>query len=110
MKNFDSRTYNVNDFLEWDRTKRLVLNAFFQRRNVWNPKAKMFLMDTIFRGKPIPKIFLRQQIDVKTKQSTREIVDGQQRVRTILSFVGDQFAVSKKMNTEYGGLRFSELP
>jgi hypothetical protein len=67
-------------------------------------------MDTILRGKPIPKIFIRQRINVSTKTSTRDVVDGQQRLRTILSFIKDGFIVSKRQNPDYGGLRFSQLP
>ena len=85
MKSFDSRTYSINDFVEWDGQKQLVLNPRFQRRAVWSEKAKSYLIDTIIRGKPIPKIFIRQKLNVTTKTSLREVVDGQQRLRTILS-------------------------
>jgi hypothetical protein len=29
---FDSRTYSVNDFVEWDKQRQLELNPAFQRR------------------------------------------------------------------------------
>src|ERR1700681_177757 len=77
MKSFDSRAYSINDFVEWDKQKQLELNPSFQRRQVWSDKAKSYLMDTILRGKPIPKIFIRQKINVTTKKSLREVVDGQ---------------------------------
>ncbi len=83
MKNYDSRTYSLNDFVAWDRQKELVLNPAFQRRAIWNDKAKSYLIDTVLRGKPIPKLFIRQKINVTTKTSIREVVDGQQRLRTI---------------------------
>lgn len=110
MKSYDSRTYSINDFVEWDAGKQLELNPRFQRRPVWTDKAKSFLIDTILRGKPIPKVFIRQKINVTTKTSVREVVDGQQRLRTILSFIKDGFIVSKRQNAEYGGILFSQLP
>lgn len=110
MKSFDSRTYSINDFVEWDSQKQLVLNPSFQRRSVWSDKAKSYLIDTILRGKPIPKVFIRQKLNVTTKLSIREVVDGQQRLRTILSFVRDGFAVGRGQHPEFGGLRFSQLP
>jgi hypothetical protein len=110
MKSFDSRTYSINDFVEWDKNKQLELNPFFQRRPVWSDKAKSYLIDTILRGKPIPKIFIRQKINVTTKTSAREVVDGQQRLRTILSFIKDGFVVSRRHNPDYGAKRFSQLP
>jgi hypothetical protein len=47
---------------------------------------------------------------VSTKTSIREVVDGQQRLRTILSFIKDGFCVSKRQNPDSGGLLFSQLP
>jgi len=67
-------------------------------------------MDSVVRGKPIPKIFIRQDIDPKTKKTVREVVDGQQRLRTIFSFLQDGFKMSKAHSTEYGGKFYSELP
>lgn len=110
MKSFDSRTYSIHDFVEWDGQKQIVLNPQFQRRAVWTEKAKSYLIDTIIRGKPIPKIFIRQKINVTTKQSVREVVDGQQRIRTILSFVKDAFPLARTQHPEFGGMRFSQLP
>lgn len=110
MKSYDSRTYSINDFVEWDAAKQLELNPRFQRRPVWTDKAKSFLIDTVLRGKPIPKVFIRQKINVTTKTSVREVVDGQQRLRTILSFIKDGFVVNKKQNAACGGLLFSQLP
>jgi hypothetical protein len=66
-------------------------------------------MDTIIRGLPIPKVFIRQKINVTTRNSIREVVDGQQRLRTILSFLNDGFKISKKHNPKYGGYYFSQL-
>lgn len=110
MKSYDSRTYSINDFVEWDAGKQLELNPKFQRRPVWTDKAKSFLIDTILRGKPIPKIFIRQKINVTTKTSIREVVDGQQRLRTILSYIKDGFVVNKQQNPIHGGILFSRLP
>ena len=110
MKSFDSRVYSINDFVEWDKTGQLELNPFFQRRPVWSDNAKSYLIDTVLRGKPIPKIFIRQKLNVTTKKASREVVDGQQRLRTILSFIQDGFVVSRRQNRENGGQHFSQLP
>lgn len=109
MKNFDSRTYSINDFLEWNEKKQLQLSPKFQRKSIWTDDARSYLIDTIIRGKPIPKIFIRQTLNVSTRQSVREVVDGQQRLRTIISFINDGFAINKKHNEKYGGYYFSQL-
>lgn len=100
--------YRISDFLDWNREKRLNLNPDFQRGSVWNPAARTFLIDTILRQLPIPKVYLRTIIDVRSKRSIREIVDGQQRIRAILDFADDKFALSKRAN-EFEGLRYSDL-
>lgn len=110
MKNFDSRTYSINDFIEWEERDQLVISPKFQRRSVWSPQAKSYLIDTILRDKPLPKIFIRATTDPRTRKTVREIVDGQQRMRTILSFVKDGFRISKVHSEEFGGMTYSELP
>ena len=110
MERFDSRAYSVNDFREWNERKELVLQPKFQRRNIWSDKARSYLIDTIVQGKPIPKIFMRQEIHPKTRKTRREIVDGQQRLRTIFSFLDDGFKISKIHSQKYGRQYFSQLP
>jgi len=124
MKTLDlTRTlYTVSDFISWQKNKTLVLSPSFQRRPVWNSGAKSFLIDTIMRGLPIPIIFLRdQKTDLKTLQAKREVIDGQQRIRTILSFicpdeldnydlVNDFFTIKKVHNKEFANKTFGELP
>lgn len=108
-KTYESRTYSISDFVEWEKNGQLELNPRFQRRAVWTDKAKSYLLDTILRGKPIPKVFIRQTVNVSTKTSMREVVDGQQRLRAILSYIKDGFVVSKEQNPEFGGVPFSQL-
>ena len=80
--------YRVSDFLSWQRTKTLVLSPSFQRRPVWRPGAKSYLIDTIVRGLPIPIIFLRDQMsDLTSLEPKREVVDGQQRIRTLIAYI-----------------------
>lgn len=111
MNNINARTYTISDFIQWNSKNELVISPKYQRNSVWNDDARSYLMDTILRGMPIPPIFLRIKIDIPTKKSFKEIIDGQQRIRTILDFVENEgFKVKKNHNDEFGGLKFSELP
>ena len=101
--------YRVADFLEWYAKKLLILNPEFQRRSVWTVSAKILLIDTILRQYPIPKVYIRTKIDVRTKTAIGEVVDGQQRLRTIIEFTEDKFSLSKRAK-EYSGLRYSSMP
>lgn len=109
QQQFSTRNYSVRDFEEWNDRNELVLAPKFQRRDVWNPKAKSYLIDTIIRGKPIPKLYMRQSVVPAGRRTTREIVDGQQRLRAVLSFVKDGFKISRAHHQEFGGHLFSEL-
>jgi len=106
---FNTRNYSIRDFDEWNTRNELVLQPKFQRRDVWSDKARSYLIDTIIRGKPIPKIYMRQDTNPKTRRTTREIVDGQQRLATVLSFLKDGFRISKSHHEDYGGMAFSDL-
>lgn len=108
MKNFDTRTYNVSDFIEWDETNLLELSPDFQRRYVWSEKAKSYLIDTIIRGKPIPKIIIQQKL--QGKRNIRIVVDGQQRLRTLLGFYNGDFKISRVHNKEFANKTYDQLP
>lgn len=105
----DLQQYTVADFMEWSEKSQLKLNPDFQRGSVWPPAARTYLIDTILRRLPVPKIYVRTKVDLQTKRSFREVVDGQQRLRAILDFGNDKFALGPRAG-EYAGKRYSDLP
>lgn len=119
-RNISRTNYKINDFLSFQRNGSLVLSPMFQRRPVWPKIAKSYLIDTIVRGLPIPIIFLREHTDLQTLEPKREVVDGQQRLRTIISFiepslltdynpVNDDFVVIKSHNEDIARKKFDTL-
>ncbi|RKE23944.1 uncharacterized protein DUF262 [Paraburkholderia sp. BL23I1N1] len=121
MKTVTKTVFKVGDFVSWAQAGNLDLQPIFQRRPVWKAGAKSYLIDTVIRGLPIPIVFLRDRLALQSIITTREVVDGQQRLRTILSFINsslvqdysveqDEFKLSKLHNEEFGGMSFSELP
>lgn len=100
--------YRIADFLAWHGDGLLILNPSFQRGPVWRASARIFLIDTILRGFPIPKIFIRTHIDAVTKKTRREVVDGQQRLRAIIDFANDKLRLSAKAQ-EFKGKTYSSL-
>ena len=103
-------TYNVADLHEWFQRKNLILQPKFQRRNVWSDYARSYLIDTILRSLPVPKLIIRQNIDLTTGRSIREVVDGQQRLKAVFDFLKGDLTVFKMHNDQYYGLKFEELP
>lgn len=112
--------FTVGQFLNWQRSKALTLQPMFQRREVWSKKSKSMLVDTVVRGLPMPLVFLRQCQDLDTLETRYEVVDGQQRLRTLLAFIDpncienldpdrDEFVVQKTHNKSIAGVRFQKL-
>ena len=66
--------------------KTLIIEPDFQRNKVWNPKQKCELVESILMGIPIPIMYLFEQKDGK-----RQVVDGRQRITTIIEFLNNDF-------------------
>lgn len=109
MERVSTRIISVNDFREWNQNSLLDLAPKFQRRSVWSDKARSYLIDTMLRELPVPKLYMVQKID-DSGRTIREIVDGQQRIRTALSYLDDGFPVmSVHGGEEFGRKYFSGL-
>lgn len=106
----DVVSYAVSDFIAWEQRNELNLSPSYQRNPVWNEKAKSYLIDTILRGLVIPPVFLKQTFDIDKKITYKEVVDGQQRIRTILQFQDNTFKISKMHNEMYAGMYYDDLP
>jgi 5-methylcytosine-specific restriction endonuclease McrA len=87
---------------------RIDTNPDYQRPYVWGPSQKQLLIDTILRDYDVPKLYLHQK-----SEKEYEVIDGQQRIRTIWDFYDDKFAISSSAEPVKGynvaGLKFSEL-
>lgn len=115
-------TYRVSDFVSWKRAGTLELSPSFQRRPVWKSGAKSFLIDTTVRGLPMPIIILREhKANLNKLEPSREVVDGQQRLRAIFTYIDpsllkdykkerDAFEVEANHNASLAGKTFSQLP
>src|SRR5690348_4466125 len=87
IMNITRTMYKVSDFLSWQRSGQLDLRPPFQRGSVWSKRAKSYFIDTLLRGFAVPIIFLQDETDPKTYEIKRLVVDGQQRLRTVLAYV-----------------------
>lgn len=105
----DTKAFSINDFLNWYDNDELTLSPKYQRNAVWSNNAKSYLIDTILRGFPIPQIFLRLSIDTTTRKTTREIIDGQQRIRSIIDFTENRFSILPSHNAEFGKKFYNDL-
>lgn len=108
MKGSTPQHYTIADFLKWNDDHELVLNPKFQRGPVWPSAARTYLIDSIIRGYPIPKLLIRTKVDRATRRTIRDVVDGQQRLRTIIDFASDKLVLGPKAG-EFKGKRYRDL-
>ena len=87
----------------------LVVNEEYQRApRLWPSGPRSYFIDTILNEFPFPKLYFYEFLD-RNRKTKREIVDGQQRVLTIVDFIADKFRLNA-VSADYPGRRFSELP
>lgn len=99
-------TMSVSAVMSWLNHETINLNPAYQRDSVWKKDQKVYLIDTIIRGYDIPKLYI-----LKLKDDTYDVVDGQQRIRSLNEFLNDKFALSASgYEGEHSGKKFSQLP
>jgi hypothetical protein len=91
MERVDYQPLIVQDLVNWDQHNELNLKPWYQRRSVWTPPQRAYLLNTLFEQKPIPTLYFRHSVDLEQDKSLREVVDGQQRIRAILDYVKNEF-------------------
>jgi hypothetical protein len=103
--------FTVADYCKSMKRNEIVVNKDYQRSDkVWPPAARSYLIETILKGFPIPKLYLYQITDVKSRETHKEIVDGQQRSMAVFGFYNDEFKVSKSAeNEDIQDRKYSEL-
>lgn len=80
----DSYSMSIGEIINLYRDEDLILNPAFQRLFRWNDAQKTKFIESILIGIPIPQIFVAQQ-----SGGQWTIVDGVQRVSTLLQLTGN---------------------
>jgi hypothetical protein len=94
--------------VDLDSRGLLDLDPPYQRRSVWNQAFRDRFIDTILNGYPIPPIFLHREIDAEGL-STYHVIDGRQRLETVLQYVRGAFPTPESY-TPLAGQFFRDLP
>ncbi|MCO6515598.1 MAG: DUF262 domain-containing protein [Snodgrassella sp.] len=79
----DSYPMSIGELANLYDDNELDINPEFQRLYRWNSTQKSRLIESIFLGIPLPSIFVSQRDD-----GIWDVVDGLQRIATILAFMG----------------------
>lgn len=109
MQKPNRASYTAAEFLDWTSSKALVLSPKFQRRGVWQPAARSFFIDTLLRSMPVPPVYFRMSQSPQKDKIVREVIDGQQRISSVVSYLRDEFALSGVSVSTWKGKKFSQL-
>lgn len=94
----------VTELLENLRNEAFFVDDSFQRRLVWTERQKARLIQTVLMGYPMPEIYLWQQpANPESGKQKHSIVDGQQRLTTLLQFTANEWALQAKYLDEVVG-------
>lgn len=69
----------------------LIINPDFQRKLVWKKQHKYHFIETILKNFPFPEVYIASSsIDVENLLASEIVVDGQQRLSTIVDYIKGQ--------------------
>lgn len=88
---------------------KLILAPDFQRRFVWTQEHQEQFIDTILKGLPFPEIYTYDSgYDSEKILTTESVIDGQQRLTTILNYISNSFKHELKLVKKFSELTDSE--
>ena len=95
-------TWAIDNFADKARKNDLDTDPIYQREFVWNNAQCQMLINSILMGIPLPSIILHEI--KKDGKSSYQIIDGKQRLTTILRFIGAYPKGLDFMKTKIDGL------
>lgn len=114
---FDSYDMTIRQIFEMYSEGLIYVPPEYQRQFVWNEQRESELIESIFLGIPVPSLFMATNSD-----ATWEIVDGVQRISSIVHFLGGEDFLDKidrkntlkisglEKLTNFNGLTYNDLP
>lgn len=104
--NYDTKEYPIEVILS-KYSKEEIYVPPYQRDFIWKPKQKACFIESLFLGVPIMPIF----VSVAGDDAELEIIDGSQRIRTIVDYCNDRLKLQglEKL-TMLNDTYFSDLP
>jgi hypothetical protein len=107
-----SRTDQIRLDVLIDRLQAGVvrINQRYQRSGqIWPGRAKSFLVETVIRGMPIPRVLLHD-VPNPTAPHQSDIIDGQQRCTILADYKNNRFSLTADVDGErLHGKKYSDL-
>lgn len=110
---FTTKNYDLNQIQSFYERKKLNFDLDCQRGYVWTENQEQEMIDTLICGERVPEIHC-----ISEQSSYLNIIDGKQRLTTILRFINNKIIWKKsKADINFSfyfgdktGIYFSELP
>lgn len=84
---------SIDDISRMLMKRRFLIRPSYQRREVINPAKASAIIESILLDITLPAIFI-----YKKANNTYEVIDGQQRLLTILGFIGNEYMNERGIN------------
>lgn len=104
-----SRPQSIAWFQEHYKADRLELRPPFQRKPVWTDVQRCSLIESILLDVPIPEVYVQVTQDEDGSEQFG-VVDGQQRLRTILQFIGIEQSEDQHQDEDNNSFKLEKLP
>lgn len=100
----------IEVFRHWRNDGCLLIDPPYQRGDVWGPIRRVNLIRSIIQHIPIPSIIINDRMRAEWKKSIQyAVIDGKQRITTILMFFDDQLSVPGEWFGMDGMVTYSQL-
>ena len=111
LSTFDKTLIDIKSM--YDREK-LKLNPEWQRDYVWNNRKASLLIESLLVNIPVPPVYIAESIIMQDGSADEmivyDVVDGKQRITSILNFMNDKFRLSGLgIQKGLNGKKYSEL-
>lgn len=86
---------SIDDIIRTMQRRKFLVRPSYQRKEVINPTKASSIIESVLLDITLPAIFV-----YKRKDGVSEVIDGQQRLLTLLGFIGASY-IDNKNNTVY---------
>ena len=114
---FDTFDISVKELVSMAEADIVDVAPAYQRQFRWPPENQSKFIESVFLGIPVPSLFM-----AANKNGSWELIDGVQRLNSLIHFIGSKEQVEKfgfeknlklkglEILTSFNGKSFSELP
>ena len=108
------QTWSISEIYQKIKDKRLILDPDYQRRAIWNSEKKTAFIESLYMEIMIPPIYVVEiPSDDILEENKYEVVDGKQRLTSILDFITNALCLDERhleyYSDIYGGKKFSQI-